>query len=160
MKIYVAGHRGLMGSAIVRRLIEGGTNKDDIITRTHGELDLTNQSEVKKFFDENKIDQVYIAAAKVGGIIGNNVYPGDFIYKNLMIQSNLIHQAYEHGVKKLVFLGSTCILPKFAENPIKEESLMMGKLEETNEPYAVAKIAGIKMCESYNLHGRYYYSCW
>ena len=150
MKIYVAGHRGLIGSAIVRRLIDSGVNPNNIITRTHNELDLTNQYAVKDFFASNKIDQVYVAAAKVGGIVGNNTYPGDFIYKNLMIQSNVIHQAYEHGVQKLLFLGSTCILPKLAENPIKEESLMTGKLESTNEPYAIAKIAGIKMCESYN----------
>jgi len=150
MKIYVAGHRGLIGSAIVRRLIDSGVNPNDIITRTHNELDLTNQVAVTEFFTKNKIDQVYVAAAKVGGIVGNNTYPGDFIYKNLMIQNNVIHQAYTHGVQKLLFLGSTCILPKFAENPIKEEALMTGKLEETNEPYAIAKIAGIKMCESYN----------
>jgi len=150
MKIYVAGHRGLIGSAIVRRLIDSGVNPNDIITRTHNELDLTNQVAVTEFFTKNKIDQVYVAAAKVGGIVGNNTYPGDFIYKNLMIQNNIIHQAYTHGVQKLLFLGSTCILPKFAENPIKEEALMTGKLEETNEPYAIAKIAGIKMCESYN----------
>ena len=150
MKIYVAGHRGLIGSAIVRRLIDSGVNPNDIITRTHNELDLTNQVAVTEFFAKNKIDQVYVAAAKVGGIVGNNTYPGDFIYKNLMIQNNVIHQAYTHGVQKLLFLGSTCILPKFAENPIKEEALMTGKLEETNEPYAIAKIAGIKMCESYN----------
>lgn len=150
MKIYVAGHRGLVGSGIVRKLIESGVHSEDIITRTHKELDLTNQQDVRKFFSENEINQVYLSAAKVGGIIGNNTYPGDFIYKNLMIQTNVIHYAYEFGVKKILLLGSTCILPKFAENPIKEEALMTGKLEETNEPYAVAKIAGIKMCESYN----------
>lgn len=150
MKIYVAGHRGLIGSAIVRRLIASGVNPNDIITKTHNELDLTNQYAVKDFFSSNKIDQVYIAAAKVGGIVGNNNHPGEFIYKNLMIQNNVIHQAYEHGVRKILFLGSTCILPKFAENPIKEEALMTGYLEPTNEPYAVAKIAGVKMCESYN----------
>jgi GDP-L-fucose synthase len=150
MKIFVAGHRGLMGSTIVRRLIESGEKESNIITRTHNELDLTNQAAVTEFFAKNKIDQVYVAAAKVGGIVGNNNHPGEFIYKNLMIQNNVIHQAYEHGVRKLVFLGSTCILPKFAENPIKEEALMTGYLEPTNEPYAIAKIAGIKMCESYN----------
>ena len=150
MKIYVAGHRGLIGSAIVRRLIASGVNVKDIITRTHKDLDLTNQKAVAQFFENNKIDQVYVAAAKVGGIVGNNTYPGDFIYKNLMIQSNVIHHAYTSGVKKLLFLGSTCILPKMAENPIREESLMTGYLEATNEPYAIAKIAGIKMCESYN----------
>ena len=150
MKIFVAGHRGLIGSAIVRRLIDSGINSSNIITKTHNELDLTNQIAVTEFFAKNKIDQVYVAAAKVGGIVGNNNHPGEFIYKNLMIQNNVIHQAYVHGVRKLLFLGSTCILPKFAENPIKEESLMTGYLEPTNEPYAVAKIAGIKMCESYN----------
>ena len=150
MKIFVAGHRGLMGSAIVRRLIDSGINSSNIITKTHNELDLTNQIAVTEFFAKNKIDQVYVAAAKVGGIVGNNNHPGEFIYKNLMIQNNVIHQAYVHGVRKLLFLGSTCILPKMAENPIKEESLMTGYLEPTNEPYAVAKIAGIKMCESYN----------
>jgi GDP-L-fucose synthase len=150
MKIFVAGHRGLIGSAIVRRLIDSGINSSNIITKTHNELDLTNQIAVTEFFAKNKIDQVYVAAAKVGGIVGNNNHPGEFIYKNLMIQNNVIHQAYVHGVRKLLFLGSTCILPKMAENPIKEESLMTGYLEPTNEPYAVAKIAGIKMCESYN----------
>jgi GDP-L-fucose synthase len=150
MKIYVAGHRGLIGSAIVRRLIAGGVSEEDIITKTHNELDLTNQYAVKDFFAKHKIDQVYVAAAKVGGIVGNNNHPGEFIYKNLMIQNNVIHNAYEHGVQKLLFLGSTCVLPKLAENPIKEESLLTGKLESTNEPYAIAKIAGIKMCESYN----------
>jgi GDP-L-fucose synthase len=150
MKIYVAGHRGLIGSAIVRRLIAGGVSEEDIITKTHNELDLTNQYAVKDFFAKHKIDQVYVAAVKVGGIVGNNNHPGEFIYKNLMIQNNVIHNAYEHGVQKLLFLGSTCVLPKLAENPIKEESLLTGKLESTNEPYAIAKIAGIKMCESYN----------
>jgi GDP-L-fucose synthase len=150
MKIFVAGHRGLIGSAIVRRLIDSGINSSNIITKTHNELDLTNQIAVTEFFAKNKIDQVYVAAAKVGGIVGNNNHPGEFIYKNLMIQNNVIHQAYVHGVRKLLFLGSTCILPKMAENPIKEEALMTGYLEPTNEPYAVAKIAGIKMCESYN----------
>lgn len=150
MKIFVAGHRGLIGSGIVKRLIHYGFNSQDIITKTHSELDLTDQQEVRNFFQKNKIDQVYIAAAKVGGILGNNTFPGDFIYKNLMIQSNIIHQAYDSGIEKLLFLGSTCILPKLAKNPIQEESLMTGKLESTNEPYAIAKIAGIKMCESYN----------
>ena len=150
MKIFVAGHRGLMGSAIVRRLIASGVKEENIITRTHAHLDLTQQADVEYFFKVNQIDQVYLAAAKVGGIVGNNTHPGEFIYKNLMIQSNVIHAAYQNGVRKLVFLGSTCILPKFAENPIQEEALMTGYLEPTNEPYAVAKIAGIKMCESYN----------
>jgi GDP-L-fucose synthase len=112
MKIFVAGHRGLMGSAIVRRLIDSGINSSNIITKTHNELDLTNQIAVTEFFAKNKIDQVYVAAAKVGGIVGNNNHPGEFIYKNLMIQNNVIHQAYVHGVRKLLFLGSTCILPK------------------------------------------------
>lgn len=150
MKVFVAGHRGLIGSAIVRRLIASGVKESNIIVRTHKELDLSDQSAVNYFFDQNKIDRIYLAAAKVGGIIGNNNHPADFIYKNLMIQNNVIHQAYEHGVHRLLFLGSTCVLPKFAKNPIKEESLMTGKLEPTNEPYAIAKIAGIKMCESYN----------
>ena len=150
MKIFVAGHRGLMGSAIVRRLIASGVKEENIITRTHAHLDLTQQADVEYFFKVNQIDQVNLAAAKVGGIVGNNTHPGEFIYKNLMIQSNVIHAAYQNGVRKLVFLGSTCILPKFAENPIQEEALMTGYLEPTNEPYAIAKIAGIKMCESYN----------
>ena len=150
MKIFVAGHRGLVGSAIVRRLKDLGHNPNDIITKTHSELDLTNQYAVKDFFASNKIDQVYMAAAKVGGIIGNNNHPGEFIYKNLMIQTNVINSAYESGIKKLLMLGSTCVYPKFAENPIHEHQIMTGMLEPTNEPYAMAKMAGIKMCESYN----------
>jgi GDP-L-fucose synthase len=147
-KIYVAGHRGMVGSAIVRNLeAEGFTN---IVTRTHAELDLTNQAAVRDFFETEKLDQVYLAAAKVGGIHANNTYPAEFIYDNLMIQNNVIHQAFAHGVKKLLFLGSSCIYPKLAPQPMSEDTLLTGKLEPTNEPYAIAKIAGIKLCESYN----------
>ncbi|MDH6154033.1 GDP-L-fucose synthase [Polynucleobacter sphagniphilus] len=147
-KIYVAGHRGMVGSAIVRNLqAKGLTN---IITRTHAELDLTNQAAVENFFKAEKPDQVYLAAAKVGGIYSNNTYPAEFIYYNLMIQNNVIHQAFVHGVKKLLFLGSSCIYPKLSPQPMSEHALLTGKLEPTNEPYAIAKIAGIKMCESYN----------
>ena len=149
-RIFVAGHRGLVGSAIVKKLIDMGHDRKDIVTRTHAELDLTNQSAVRQFFATEKIDQVYLAAAKVGGIVGNNTYPAEFIYKNMMIQANVINSAYENGVKKLLMLGSTCVYPKFAQQPIREEYLMTGHLEPTNEAYAVAKIAGIKMCESYN----------
>jgi GDP-L-fucose synthase len=148
-KIYVAGHRGLVGSAIVENLqSKGYTN---ILTRTHKELDLTNQEAVAAFFEEEKPEYVFLAAAKVGGIVANNVYRADFIYENMMIQNNVIHQSYLHNVKKLLFLGSTCIYPKNAPQPMKEEYLLTGTLEYTNEPYAIAKIAGIKMCESYNL---------
>jgi GDP-L-fucose synthase len=150
MKIFVAGHKGLIGSALVRRLLINNINEEDIIIKSHKELDLSNQLDVDYFFKNTKIDQVYLAAAKVGGIISNNTYPAEFIYKNLMIQTNVINSAYENNVKKLIFLGSTCILPKFAKNPIKEKALLSGHLEATNEPYAIAKIAGIKMCESYN----------
>jgi GDP-L-fucose synthase len=147
-KIYVAGHRGMVGSAIVRNLkAKGCTN---IVTRTHAELDLTNQTAVKEFFEREKPDQVYLAAAKVGGIHANNTFPAEFIYDNLMVQNNVIHQAFVHGVKKLLFLGSSCIYPKLAPQPMGEDALLTGKLESTNEPYAIAKIAGIKMCESYN----------
>jgi GDP-L-fucose synthase len=147
-KIYVAGHRGMVGSAIVRNLkAKGFTN---IVARTHAELDLTNQNAVKAFFESEKPDQVYLAAAKVGGIHANNTYPAEFIYDNLMVQSNVIHQAYLSGVKKLLFLGSSCIYPKLTNQPMREDALLTGKLEPTNEPYAIAKIAGIKMCESYN----------
>ena len=147
-KIYVAGHRGMVGSAIVGSLeAKGFTN---IVTRTHAELDLTNQAAVKSFFETEKPDQVYMAAAKVGGIHANNTYPAEFIYDNLMVQTNIIHQAFLHGVKKILFLGSSCIYPKFANQPMSEDALLTGKLEPTNEPYAIAKIAGIKMCESYN----------
>lgn len=148
-KIYIAGHRGLVGSAILDNLkVKGYTN---IVTRTRKELDLTNQIDVAEFFSKEKPDYVFLAAAKVGGIIANNVYRADFIYENMMIQNNVIHQSYLHKVKKLLFLGSTCIYPKNAPQPMKEEYLLTDTLEYTNEPYAIAKIAGIKMCESYNL---------
>jgi GDP-L-fucose synthase len=147
-KIYVAGHLGMVGSAIIRELqSKGGIN---ILTRTHKELDLTNQAEVKKFFAREKPDQVYLAAAKVGGIYANNTYPADFIYENLMIQANVINNAFHSGVKKLLFLGSSCIYPRDTSQPMCESVLLGGKLEPTNEPYAIAKIAGIKLCESYN----------
>ena len=147
-KIYVAGHRGMVGSAIVRNLqAQGFTN---IIGKTHAELDLTNQAAVENFFKTEKPDQVYLAAAKVGGIHANNTYPAEFIYNNLMVQNNVIHQAFISGVRKLLFLGSSCIYPKLAPQPMSEDILLTGKLEPTNEPYAIAKIAGIKMCESYN----------
>ena len=147
-KIYVAGHRGMVGSAIVRNLqAKGYTN---IVTRTHAELDLTNQAAVQTFFEEENPDQVYLAAAKVGGIHANNTFPAEFIYQNLMMEANVIHQAFVSGVKRLLFLGSSCIYPKLAPQPMSEDALLTGKLEPTNEPYAIAKIAGIKMCESYN----------
>jgi len=147
-KIYVAGHRGMVGSAIVRNLeSKGFTN---IVTRMHAELDLTNQAAVQAFFETEKPEQVYLAAAKVGGIYANNTFPAEFIYQNLMMQNNVIHQAFVHGVKKLLFLGSSCIYPKLAPQPMSEDALLTAKLEPTNEPYAIAKIAGIKMCESYN----------
>jgi len=147
-KIYVAGHRGMVGSAIVRNLKAQGYLS--IVTRTHAEMDLTDQAAVKDFFEQEKPDQVYLAAAKVGGIHANNTYPAEFIYDNLMVQNNVIHQAFVSGVKKLLFLGSSCIYPKLAPQPMNEDALLTGKLEPTNEPYAIAKIAGIKMCESYN----------
>ena len=148
-KIYVAGHRGLVGSAIVKNLeSKGYTN---IITRTHKELDLINQKAVEEFFEKEKPEYVILAAAKVGGIVANNTYRADFIYENLQIQNNVIHQSYVHKVKKLLFLGSTCIYPKEAPQPMSEDSLLTSSLEYTNEPYAIAKIAGIKMCESYNI---------
>ena len=147
-KIYVAGHRGMVGSAIVRNLQAKGYK--NIVTRTHAELDLTNQQAVKTFFETEKPDQVYLAAAKVGGIHANNTFPAEFIYDNLMVQNNVIHQAFVNGVKKLLFLGSSCIYPRLAPQPMSEDALLTGKLEPTNEPYAIAKIAGIKMCESYN----------
>ncbi|MEC8832814.1 MAG: NAD-dependent epimerase/dehydratase family protein, partial [Bacteroidota bacterium] len=148
-KIYVAGHRGLVGSALVNQLkSKGYTN---IITRTHAELDLTNSIAVADFFAKEKPDYVFLAAAKVGGIVANNKYRGEFIYDNLMIQNNVVHQSYLHGVKKLLFLGSTCIYPKECPQPMKEHYLLTDVLEYTNEPYAIAKIAGIKLCESYNL---------
>jgi GDP-L-fucose synthase len=146
-KIFVAGHKGMVGSAIVRLL----KNQDvEIKSKGRTELDLLNQGSVQNFFEHEKIDQVYLAAAKVGGIHANNSYPADFIYENLMVQTNVIHSAFLNGVKKLLFLGSSCIYPKYANQPMKEEELLAGKLEPSNEPYAIAKIAGIKMCESYN----------
>jgi GDP-L-fucose synthase len=147
-RIYVAGHRGLVGSAIVRVLHR--RDYSHILTRTHAELDLTDQAQVRKFFETEAIDEVYLAAARVGGIHANNTYPAEFIRDNLLIQANIIHEAWRSGVRKLLFLGSSCIYPRMAEQPIKEEYLMTGTLEATNEPYAIAKIAGIKMCESYN----------
>ena len=147
-KIYIAGHRGMVGSAIMRHLQTQG--HDNIVVRTHAELDLTNQVQVANFFEQEKPNQVYLAAAKVGGIHANNTYPAEFIYQNLMMESNVIHQAFKNGVKKLLFLGSSCIYPKLAPQPMSEDALLTGKLEPTNEPYAIAKIAGIKMCESYN----------
>lgn len=148
-KIYIAGHRGLVGSAIVKNLLSKGYT--NLIYRTHEELDLINQIEVEKFFKEEKPEYVILAAAKVGGIVANNTYRADFIYENLAVQNNVIHQCYVHGVKKLLYLGSTCIYPKDAPQPMSEESLLTSPLEYTNEPYAIAKIAGIKMCESYNI---------
>ncbi|EFK1742228.1 GDP-fucose synthetase [Escherichia coli] len=156
-RIYVAGHRGMVGSAICRQL----SLRDDIelVVKTHKELDLTVQKDVDAFFEHEKIDQVYLAAAKVGGIYANNTFPAEFIYKNLMIESNIIHSAHKAGVQKLLFLGSSCIYPKFAEQPMNESALLTGILEPTNEPYAIAKIAGIKLCESYNRqYGRDYRS--
>ena len=147
-KIYVAGHRGMVGSAIVRALQSQGHS--NLVLRTHAELDLINQAAVQAFFAEEKPDQVYLAAAKVGGIYANNSYPADFIYQNLMVQANVIEAALRNGVKKLLFLGSSCIYPRMAEQPMPEEALLTGLLEPTNEPYAIAKIAGIKLCESYN----------
>ncbi len=139
---------GMVGSSIVRNLVTSGC--ENIITATHSELDLTNQAEVADFFSNQKIDQVYLAAARVGGIYANNTYPAEFIYQNLMIQANVIHQAFIHNVKKLLFLGSSCIYPRLAPQPMSEQALLSGYLEPTNEPYAIAKIAGIKLCESYN----------
>lgn len=146
-KIYIAGHRGMVGSAIMRNLQSKGYN--NIVTRTSQELDLRNSQAVSDFFAAEKPEYVFLAAAKVGGIQANNIYRADFIYENLMIQNNVIHNSYLNGVKKLMFLGSSCIYPKMAPQPLKESSLLTGLLEETNEPYAIAKIAGIKMCESY-----------
>lgn len=147
-KVFVAGHRGMVGCAIIRQLQEKGYT--NIVTATHAELDLTNQQAVNEFFHKNQIDQVYLAAAKVGGIHANNEYPADFIYQNLMIEANVIHAAHINNVQKLMFLGSSCIYPKFAQQPMQESELLTGILEATNEPYAIAKIAGIKLCESYN----------
>ena len=157
-KIYVAGHRGLVGSAIVRNLEAKGYK--NIIYRTHKELDLTNQEAVRRFFEEEKPEYVFLAAAKVGGIHANNTYPADFIYENLMIQNNVIKAAHDFEVKKLLFLGSTCIYPKMAPQPIKEEYLLTGSLEETNEAYAVAKIAGLEMCKFFKRqYGDNFISC-
>jgi len=147
-RIFVAGHRGMVGSAIVRQLELLGDV--EIVTRSRSELDLLSQVAVADFFQNEQVDQVYLAAAKVGGIHANNEYPAEFIYENLMIEANIIHQAYVAGVKKLLFLGSSCIYPKLAVQPMSESSLLTGELESTNEPYAIAKIAGIKLCESYN----------
>ena len=147
-KIYIAGHRGLVGSAIVRQLKERGFT--NLLMRTHKELDLTNQAQVQNFFQQEKPDYVILAAAKVGGIHANNTYPADFIYQNMMIEANVINSAYENKVKRLLFLGSTCIYPKAVEQPMHEDALLTNVLEPTNEPYALAKIAGIKLCESYN----------
>ena len=157
--IYVAGHRGMVGSAIVRTLLASGVSAQDIITRSHAELDLRNQAAVQAFFQQQRPAQVYLAAAKVGGIHANNTYPADFIYDNLMVQANVIDAAHRSGVHKLLFLGSSCIYPRLAAQPMAEDALLTGSLEPTNEPYAIAKIAGIKMCESYNRqHGRDYRS--
>lgn len=156
-RIYVAGHRGMVGSAICRELAL--RNDVELIVRTHAELDLTCQNAVQTFFADERIDQVYLAAAKVGGIHANNSYPAEFIYQNLMIESNIIDSAHKNDVQNLLFLGSSCIYPKFAEQPMQESSLLTGILESTNEPYAIAKIAGIKLCESYNRqYGRDYRS--
>tara|TARA_B100001248_G_C27393232_1_gene463737 strand:+ start:2387 stop:3349 length:963 start_codon:yes stop_codon:yes gene_type:complete len=147
-KIYIAGHRGLVGSAVLRNLESKGFN--NLLTKNHKDLDLTNQTKVKNFFDKEKPDYVILAAAKVGGIYANNTYPADFIYQNTMIETNIIHSAYENKVKRLLFLGSTCIYPKEIEQPMREDALLSNKLEPTNEPYALSKILGIKLCESYN----------
>jgi nucleoside-diphosphate-sugar epimerase len=147
MRIYVAGHRGMVGAAIMRKIAARG---DEVIVRTHGELDLTNQAAVQDFFAREQPDAVVLAAAKVGGIYANNTYPAAFIYDNLMIQANVIHQAFAAGVRRLLFLGSSCIYPRAVAQPMREDALLTGVLEPTNEPYAIAKIAGIKLCESYN----------
>jgi GDP-L-fucose synthase len=156
-RVFVVGHRGMVGSAIVRRLAALGYN--NILTAGREELNLLDQSAVNAFFASHKVDQVYLAAAKVGGIHANNTYPADFIYENLVIEANVVQASHAHGVQKVLFLGSSCIYPKHAEQPMKEEALLSGVLEATNEPYAIAKIAGIKLCESYNRqHGRDYRS--
>lgn len=147
-RVFVAGHQGMVGSAIVRALEKAGDA--EIITRTRSELDLLDQAAVFRFFNQHAVDEVYLAAAKVGGIWANNTYPAEFIYQNLIVEANIIHGAFQAGVRKLLFLGSSCIYPKLAEQPIAESSLLQGALEPTNEPYAIAKIAGIKLCESYN----------
>lgn len=156
-KVFVAGHKGMVGSAIIRELAKD--NHTTIITCDRSEVDLVNQTQVNDFFAQNHIDEVYLAAAKVGGIYANNTYPADFIYENLMIEANIIHAAHQNNVQKLLFLGSSCIYPKFATQPMPESALLTGLLESTNEPYAIAKIAGIKLCESYNRqYGRDYRS--
>jgi len=156
-RVFVAGHKGMVGSALIRQLEQD--QAVELVTRNRAELNLLEQAAVQKFFDQENIDQVYLAAARVGGIHANNVYPADFIYENLMIEANIIHSAHLAGVPKLLFLGSSCIYPKMAEQPMKEEALLTGTLEPTNEPYAIAKIAGIKLCESYNRqYGRDYRS--
>ena len=158
-KIFIAGHRGMVGSAIVRTLMQQGVPASSLITRTHAELDLCNQAAVQDFFATERPTQVYLAAAKVGGIHANNTFPADFIYQNLMMQANIIQAAHTHGVQKLLFLGSSCIYPRMAAQPMTESALLTGTLEPTNEPYAIAKIAGIKLCESYNRqYGRDYRS--
>jgi len=157
-RIFVAGHNGMVGSAIVRQL-EAASEAVEIVTRSRSELNLQDQAAMRAFFDEQKIDQVYLAAAKVGGIVANNTYPAEFIYENLMVECNIIHSAHLAGVNELLFLGSSCIYPKLAEQPMREDALLTGTLEPTNEPYAIAKIAGIKLCESYNRqYGRNYRS--
>jgi GDP-L-fucose synthase len=156
-KIFVAGHNGLVGNAIVRKLLEKGYK--NILTVSRKKLDLTNQLSVKKFLQKYKPDYIFIAAAKVGGILANNKFKADFIYSNLSIQTNIIHNAYKCGIRNLIFLGSSCVYPKYCKQPIKEKYLLDGKLEKTNEPYAIAKIAGIKMCESYNFQYKTNYRC-
>ena len=158
IRIFVAGHKGMVGSAIVRQL-EASDRDIEVVTRNRSQLDLLNQQQVQEFFQQENIEEVYLAAAKVGGIIANNSYPAEFIYENLMMECNIVHAAHEAGVENLLFLGSSCIYPKLAEQPMKEGALLTGTLEPTNEPYAIAKIAGIKLCESYNRqYGRNYRS--